>query len=277
MSSSHAAATIAVVIIGFNIKLLDERVLNGTILLILVSCLISSIIAERAGRKIAIRSESEVPPTQESEERILVPVSNPENITRLIDFSLMVKNPRSHEPIFPLFVVKEEKDAVDRMALFHKKIENTLKEFASEEAASSPVYRVDVNIGNGILRAIKELRITEVIMGWNGKITTEQKIFGSVIDRVINHTNIQVLFCKFCIPVNTVKRVIAVVPKNAQYEAGYPNYLQTIIQFAKVAGAKLILYGPENSLKTFERHLSKQKNSIDLTYNNLMIGTTSGF
>lgn len=267
MSSSHAAATIAVIIIGFNIKLLDERVLNGTILLILVSCLISSIIAEKAGRKIAIQSESQIAANPESEQRILVPVSNPDNINRLIDFALMVKKPYSPEPIYPLFVVKEERDVEEKMALFHRKMENALKDFASEKADNSPVYRVDVNIGNGILRAIKELRITEVLMGWNGKITTEERVFGSVIDKVIRNTSIQVLFCKFCIPVNTIQRILAVVPKNAEHEAGYPNYLQTLVQFAKEAGAKLLIYGQESSLKAFESHFKNQKSTIDITYN----------
>ncbi|MBP8791281.1 MAG: cation:proton antiporter, partial [Breznakibacter sp.] len=50
LSSSHAAATIAVVLVGFNQGIIDENVLNGTILLILITCVVSSIVTSYAAR-----------------------------------------------------------------------------------------------------------------------------------------------------------------------------------------------------------------------------------
>ncbi len=57
LSNAQAAATLAAVLVGYNIilpngeRLLNDDVLNGTVLLILVTCVISSLVTERAARK----------------------------------------------------------------------------------------------------------------------------------------------------------------------------------------------------------------------------------
>lgn len=59
LSNAQAAATLAAVLVGYDIilpsgeRLLNEDVLNGTILLILVTCIVSSFITEHAAKRIA--------------------------------------------------------------------------------------------------------------------------------------------------------------------------------------------------------------------------------
>ncbi len=66
LSTSRAAATLAIVLVGYNIiigetpggepiHLLDEDILNGTILLILISCAISSFVVEKAAHNLALK------------------------------------------------------------------------------------------------------------------------------------------------------------------------------------------------------------------------------
>ena len=54
LTSSHAAAILAVIMVGYRIGIIDENVINGTIILILITCLVSSVVTESAGRKIAL-------------------------------------------------------------------------------------------------------------------------------------------------------------------------------------------------------------------------------
>ena len=55
LSVSKAAVALAVVLTGFELKLFDVSILNGTIVVILVTCLISTFIAENAAKKLAIK------------------------------------------------------------------------------------------------------------------------------------------------------------------------------------------------------------------------------
>ena len=58
LSSAHAAATLAIILVGYNAGILDKNILNGTIILILITCIISSFATEKAAKKIIIETEN---------------------------------------------------------------------------------------------------------------------------------------------------------------------------------------------------------------------------
>ncbi|WP_205504575.1 cation:proton antiporter [Rufibacter psychrotolerans] len=267
MSSGHAAATIAVVLIGYNLQILDERALNGTVLLILVSCLVSSIVAEKAGREIAMAEANKVPEGTEGDERILIAAENLDHLKRLLDFSLLIKNPRSAEPLLPLVVVSEHHAPEDKIKLHQQKVARVIREVTEHPEQLLPVYRVDINVGNGIIRAVRELRITEVVMAWNGKISAREWYLGNIMNRVVNHTTVQTLFCKFCDPLNTLKTMVVVAPPLSEREAGFPFWVNTLLQLAKGAGARIRLLGATSTLTTLESYLDNQERfTVHITY-----------
>src|SRR5690606_4220037 len=103
LSGAHAAATLAVILVGYKAEILDENILNGTIILILVTCVVASFVTEQAGKKIIVESEdtNEIIKTNEaaSSEHILLPVSSFTNIEKLLEFTIFVKNKKSPNPI----------------------------------------------------------------------------------------------------------------------------------------------------------------------------------
>ncbi|QJD94513.1 cation:proton antiporter [Mucilaginibacter robiniae] len=52
LSSSHAAATMAIILVGFQAGIIDENILNGTIILIMITCVAASLATEKAAIKI---------------------------------------------------------------------------------------------------------------------------------------------------------------------------------------------------------------------------------
>jgi Kef-type K+ transport system membrane component KefB len=59
LSGAHAAATLAVILVGYNAGILNEYVLNGTIILILITCVVASFVSEKAAKKILIEQETD--------------------------------------------------------------------------------------------------------------------------------------------------------------------------------------------------------------------------
>ncbi|WP_214073210.1 cation:proton antiporter [Mucilaginibacter sp. dw_454] len=57
LSSSHAAATLAIILIGYKQHIIDANILNGTIILILVTCMVASFATEPAAKQIALSLE----------------------------------------------------------------------------------------------------------------------------------------------------------------------------------------------------------------------------
>ncbi len=232
LSTSHAAATLAVILIGYEIKILDDNVLNGTIILILITCLVSSFVTEHAGRKLAIAANQHKSLQSKRPERILVPVANPKNISRLIELATYIRDTTSSEPVYPLSVIKESDDAEKQLLDACEQMTDSIAFTRDANIRIQPVTRVDLNVSNGINRAIKELFITTVILGWNAKITTRQWIFGSILDQMLERMNQMIMVCKILEPLNTYRQIVIVYSKSAQYEMGFTD---AIISFKRLA------------------------------------------
>jgi Kef-type K+ transport system membrane component KefB len=266
LSSAHAAATLAVVLVGYDLKLLDENVLNATILLILITCLVSSIVVENQGRKLAITDSQQMPTIGAVPNRILVPISNPATIEHLIDFAILIKEPHSHEPIFPLAVVKDADDTDAQLMASNKMLQKAILHASATENAVQLVSRIDINIASGILRAMRELMITEVVIGWNGKVTARERMFGSILDNLLEESHQMIMVCKILHPLNTMERVVIAVAPNAEKEKGFFGWVNNIRVIARQIGTKVHFYSTVKTAIALQNVLTTSKPTIEATY-----------
>lgn len=266
LTNARAAAALASVIIGFNLGLLSENILNGTVIMILITCLISTLVVEKAGREQAIIENSSIPELHDIAERILVPVSNPESIEKLIDFAILLKNPKSAEPIYPLVVVPDDHQTQENVLLSNKLLDKAGKHAAASDRTVLPVTRVDMNIASGIIRGIKDLLITQVIIGWNPRHTPQQWIFGSVLDNLLERTGKMILVTNLTGPLNSVSRIVTVIPPNAEYESGFTHWMNTLQTLSRQTAAKIIFYGNPSTLSHLKAALLESKTKVDADY-----------
>ncbi len=262
LGSSHAAATLAIVLIGFDLKFFDTAVLNGTILMILITCLVSTFITESAAKQLAIKELEKISADTEGVERILIPVSNPASFQQLIDLSILIKNPHSREPIFPLTVVNDDAESRRRILLNDKLFADAVRHATAAEVEVDVVSRVDLNVAGGIVRAVKDLAISDIVIGWNGKPSAVDIFFGTIMSQVLEHTTQTVLVSKILQPVNTFRRIIVVVPKNAELESGFGRWLTILQRFVSQLGANLEFFTIETPPSVFQPFLAKKHVSL---------------
>lgn len=246
LGSSHAAATLAIVLIGFDLKLFDASVLNGTILMILVTCLASTFITENAAKKLAVKELEKAAADTEGVERILVPIANPASFEGLIDLAIMIKNPHSLEPIFPLSVVNDDAESRKRILLNDKLFEKAISHARAAEVEVDIISRVDLNVAGGIVRAVKDLAISDIVIGWNGKPSAVDIFFGTIMSQVLHNTSQTVLVSKITQPINTFRRLVVVVPPGAELEIGFKHWLTILQRLVSQLGTKLTFYSVGN-------------------------------
>ncbi|CAL1516891.1 cation:proton antiporter [Chitinophaga sp. MM2321] len=270
LSSAHAAATIAVILIGFNMGIVDEHVLNGTVVLILITCMVGSFVTESAGRRLAIQEAERQPEMPDQPERILVPISNPDRIESLLDFAVMIKDTHATTPIYPLAIVQDNDEAREKVHLTNKMMEKAVIHAAATESNVQVVTRIDLNVSDGIARATKELMVSDVILGWTDKTSTTDRwfgtIFGTTMDNVLQSVWETVYVCNFLYPLNTTKKMVLVLPPNTEYELGFLHYLQKMFMLAKQAGAKLVVFTNSKTQTFVEAFTAQSKMSIELTF-----------
>ncbi|MHA6248597.1 cation:proton antiporter [Pontibacter sp. CAU 1760] len=266
LSSAHAAATLAVVLAGYEIGLLGESALNGAVVLILVSSMISSFSTEKVGRKLAILESRRKPDMSEKPDRILVPIGNPHTIENLIDLSIMLKNPDYNQPIYPLAVVIDNEHAEEEIYKKNKMLHEAIKHASASDNDVQLVSKIDTNVSSGILRAIKELMITEVVLGWNAKITTRDRIFGTVLDSLLDNTDEMVLVCKIIQPLNTTGRIVVIVPTNAELERGFMRWIRSVKLLSHQLGAPIVFRGRKRTLNKLKQVVKDSKPTVEAQY-----------
>jgi len=266
LSNAQAAATLAAVIIAFRIGLFDINVLNGSIFMILITCLISTSVVERNGRKLAVSIKQAKVSDSELPEKILVPLSDEKDIEQIIEFAGLLKSENSGEDIFALNVIRETKQPHHQVLQNYKALSKGVHQAAATENVLRIITRIDVSIAAGILRAIKELAITDIVFTWRGRYRFRESIIGNVLDKVVNDTSQSIYICRFLFPPNTINRFIVLVPEYAQHESGFLKWLFKVRKLAKETGAACIFKGSAETLNSIKSELDKAKPALNAQY-----------
>ena len=270
LSASHAAATLAVIKVGYDIGLFDQNVINGTIILILITCMVSSFVTERAARKIAIADNENSKKIIDRTERILIPVSNPENIARLIDLSLLIKDSNSAEPIYPLSIIEESAEADEKINVVKKVIDNVVEQISSGDKKVQVLKKVDLSIVDGIARTAKAYNISDIIISWKAQQNSSNIIFGSIADNLLIKTKQSIIISKILQPLNTYQNLIVVLSPNAELEFGFNLVAKKINTIMKQIGSTATIYGQQKTIDSFVKLINDKKREF---YNYLMINS----
>jgi Kef-type K+ transport system membrane component KefB len=265
LSASHAAATLAVIKVGYDIGLFDNNVINGTIILILITCLASSFMTERAGRKLAIAEKDTDYKTEKRTEKILVPLTNNEGINRLIDLALILKNPKSNEPLYPLSIVEDDLDADEKLNGSRKLLASISEQVAAMDKKMEVLKKVDLNIVDGIVRTAKAYSITDIVLAYQTNSNSANFIFGSKADQLVSKADQFTVVSKILQPFSTFQKVVVLLTPNAELEKNFKRTCLKINRILKQVGEDSIVYGVSNSIEQF-KNLINDKNSDNYDY-----------
>lgn len=263
LSNAQAAATLAAVLIGYNviigetasgepIRLLGDSILNGTIVMIFVTCTMATFSAQKGGTNIAL-AESSLIERSESihDERILIPVSNPHTIDELINLSAIIKSKSNSKNLFALNVVNPD-DGYETDSKARKLLERSTITASSVDISLNKLLRYNRNVANGIINAAKENHITDLILGLHRQNVIAESFPGKLAEIVLAKSNMTTFIYKPAQPIATIKRHLIVVPENAEHEIGFPLWLAKMWNIQQNTGARLQFYVSENTRRIIE-------------------------
>ena len=260
LSNAQAAATLAAVMVGYNvilgetpagepIRLLNESVLNGTILMILVTCTMASFSAQKGAHNIAMNDVSdEKEGTGEHQERILIPVSYEKNVTELVNLSTAIKSKKNKNGLFALNVINNQASD-DKAFKQSKKVLNMVVTTASAtDNVLQDLLRYDLNVANAIISVIKEQGITDLVLGLHQGKGVVSSFLGNMTEAILGQSNVTTLIYRPIQPIATVKRHLVVVPARAEKEVGFPMWVNKVWNIIHNSGAKAVFYASEDTM-----------------------------
>ena len=274
LTSAHAAGAIAMIMVGMRIEvapgqvLVNDDMLNGVVIMILVTCIISTITTERAAQQITLRDQ-EMPhdETSADEEKMLIPMKYPEYAIRLVNLAMMMRNPKSKSALVGLNVVYDDADMRRNQENGQQLLERMAQYAASTDIQMQTQVRVAANIANGIRHAFKEFGATEIIIGMHMHREVSAKFWGDFHQSLFNGLNNQIIMARLTQPRATIRRRQVVVPSRAQFEPGFYRWLERVARLAANLECKTLFHGREDVLPLIETFFKTRHESVRTDFN----------
>ncbi len=265
LSVNQAAATLAAALVGYDIGLFNDAIITGTIVMIGITCFVGPLVTERSGRKLAELRESTFSDEHRPPARILFTVDRKESAMQLLELALFLREEDSHEPVYPVHVVPDGPDAEQHVARGEDLLAHMVVRALAADVPVNPQTMLDVNVSSGFIRAIRENRISTVVMDWDGIRRSRSHILGRILDLVVTGTTRQVLVNRFIHPLGTARRLLLLVPPAFEREVGFTEAIGTVKRLAAQCGVSLTVLVDGLFPDTARNHLQRSTPSVPVT------------
>lgn len=268
LTSGKAAATIAATMVGYQYGLISEDVMNGAVLMILGCCAIASIATERAAMKLRMGLAEEKlkheTGSKRSNARQLVAVANPLTAEGIMKIAIYMRHPKNKLPLTALYVRNNDDPA--NIAMGKNALQTAVKVASAVDVKVDDVERYDINIATGLVNVLKEKNCTDIIIGLHRKSNIVDTFYGSMIEQLLRATNKSIIMSRCFIPVNTVTRIVVVVPPKAEFETGFRQWVTRIGNLATQVGCKAIFIAYKETIPYIQGVLTAEKYTISHEY-----------
>lgn len=273
LTSAHAAGAIAMVMVGMQLKdgdgapIVNEDILNAVVVMILLSCIVSSVVTEWAARR-TILHEKELPEDHFStdNEKILIPVKYPDYAGHLVNLAIMMSNPKQCKGLVGLNVVYDDENVRKNQEEGRKLLELIAQQAASSDVRMDTQVRIAANIANGINHAFKEFHASEVIIGMHTHKEVSNRFWGQFHQSLFNGLNSQIIMARINQPLSTLRRIEVAVPSRAQYEPGFYRWLERLSRLSAHLECRIVFNGRKDTLQHINQFVRNNHSNIRVEY-----------
>ncbi|MGM5471239.1 cation:proton antiporter [Flavobacteriaceae bacterium LMO-SS05] len=263
LSSSHAAATLAIILVGYKAQILDENILNGTIILILITCIVASFATEKAAKQIIIESENNTTDLKKGNgldsEHILLPIANVSNIEKLLEFAIFIKDKKSINPVSILSVVANNDEAEINILKARDKLDEFVKQASASETSVNIITTIDHNAASGITRISREIMADIIVMGWPQRSGFIDKLVGEKVNSILNNIDKTIFICYLEKPLVLHKKIVIAAPPLAEHENGFSLWFTKMVKLAQELSIPIQLHCNETTQQAVEKLSKKEK------------------
>ena len=274
LTSAHAAGAIAMVMVGRRLlmddgtTLADDNMLNGVVIMILVTCVISTLMTERASQEIVFNEKAlpDMKKPQQDDEKIMVCVKYPEIAPQLLELAQLTKNQKLKRELVALNVVYDGENSAKDREQGIQLLELLQRQASASEIQVQTQVRLATNIANGIKHAFRESGCSEIVMGMHVHTEVTKKFWGEFIQSLYNGLNRQILLMRFTQPLSTLRRIQVAIPSRAEFEPGFNRWLERLCRFAGQLDCRVQFHGREDSLKLIKQYINNQHPNVRAEY-----------
>ncbi|MCM1309521.1 MAG: cation:proton antiporter [Bacteroides sp.] len=268
LTTAHTAVALAVVSVGYSFGLLDTSMLNATVLMILITCAIAPMATSGAAGRIKLRMLEEAPVIEMGPENTLVPVDNPITAVALMEVAMMIHPSDRTESGLMAVHVRTSNSAAAR-ANSDASLKLAREASATVDVPVTTIERYDANIASGLLNTINERDISCIVMGLHRRTSLVDSFFGQKLENILEQSNRMFFICRLFNPVNTLRRMVVVVPPKAEFESGFRLWVVTLGRLARNLGCRIICICFPKISSLISGILNRERIDVRLEFRNI--------
>ena len=251
LSHAQAAVTIPTLVIGLETGLFDTTLFNAAILMILLTSITSPLIVQRFAPDLqTVSTDDEQVPLFG---RILVPVVDVKQAEGLVSLASLLAR-TSKGKVFAVSVSNDKglNGGATSFGLHKEMLGRVTDALNDPETEIELIPRMASTHAQGILHTSHEENASLIVMGWRGRRTLRENVLGSVLDEVIWGSDTPVMVGKLPLPLNSMTRVIFVVPATSVPPIALRRMLEATIVFAKSLNVPLLIRADSSYMQNLE-------------------------
>jgi putative Na+/H+ antiporter len=273
LTSAHAAGAIAMVMVGRRLEispgvyLFGDEVLNGIVIMILFTCVISTVVTEWAAQRLRLKEKKEPELVKTvNDEKILIPVKYPEYADNLVSMATMMRNPKLKRELVALNVVYDDVNMRRNQAEGQQLLEHLQHLASASDVPMTTQVRIAANIANGIKHAFKEFQASEILMGLHFHHNISKGFWGEFTRSLYNGLSRQIIITRIMQPLNTVRRIQVIVPSRAEFEPGFYRWLERLARMTENLECRIIFHGRKDTLQLINEYIHNNFASVRAEY-----------
>ena len=277
LTEAHAAGGIAMTMVGMRMQmpdgsfLVDANMLNGVVMMILFSCIISSVVVERSSQCILLKEKTQdgEPDKKGDDEKILLPLQHEENAAALVQVAIMMSNRKLNRGLIGLNVVYDDTNSGRNQSYGRRILAHAAATAVAADVRIQTQSRLSTNIANGIKHAFKENDASEIVMGLHRRTGPHDAFWGAYTQGLISEINRQITICRIACPLSTIRRIIVAVPSRVEFEPGFYRWIERLSRMAANMGCRIVFHGRQDSIRLVSEYIQNRHPEVRAEYEDM--------
>lgn len=277
LTEAHAAGGIAMTMVGMNLMLpdgsyvVDANMLNGVVMMILFTCIISSIVVDNTSQAILLKEKlyPAEPEQQGDDEKILLPLQHDEDTDKLVNLAILMRNKKLNRGLIGLNVVYDDTDSSRNQKHGRNILERAEATAISADVRMQTQSRLATNIANGIKHAFKESDASEIIMGLHHRTSPNDSFWGAYTQGLTSAISRQIMICRVNRPLSTLRRIHVAVPSRVEFEPGFYRWIEHLARLAANIGCRIVFHGRQKTTNMIDEYMRNRHPEVRAQYEEL--------
>lgn len=275
MTEAHAAGAIAMTMVGMRLtgadgrQLVDSDMLNGVVIMILFTCVISSIIVEQTSQQILMADDSLLSSDYTKagdDEKIMIPFQHKEDVEALVNMANVTMNKKLNRGLIGINVVYDDQHSETNQKNGKQILSHAVAMAVASDIRMQTQSRLATNIANGIKHAFKENDASEIIMAMHRPGNPGDDFWGAYAQGLTSDIYRQILICRINSPLATIRRIHVAVPSRVQFEPGFHRWVETLARMAERMSCRMVFHGREDTTSLIKNYITEHHPTVRADY-----------